>query len=169
MTTEPTQDNKKESRFVRDARLALHLGRQPAAAVPLLRGWLAKLWASKGGGYYGLGYVITFVVLEIRSLAGGLTTISGLEAQVAQYVLRFSLDSLRNVVSALIWPAHLFEWLGTTAGLVALAVGYVAFEAAIRPLVQTWLPEVREAMAEQQRLKQEKRERKRARRERSSS
>ena len=128
MTTEPSDSNTKESRFARDARLALHLGRQPAAIVPLLRSWLVKLWASRGGGFYGLGYVVTFVALEIRSLSGGLTTVSGLLAQAAQYVLRFSVDSVRNVVSALIWPAHLFEWLGGPAGLIALAVGYAVFE-----------------------------------------
>ena len=169
MSTEPTEDIKKESRFVRDARLALHLGRQPAAIVPILRQWLAKLWASRGGGFYGLGYVVTFVVLEARSLASGLTTVSGLEAQVAQYVLRFSMDSVRNIVLSVVWPAHLFQWLGGPAGLVALASGYAAFEYAIRPLVQTWFPEVGEAIAEQKRRKQERREEKRARRARSRS
>jgi hypothetical protein len=169
MTTEPTDSNTKEGRFARDVRLALHLGRQPAAILPLLRRWLVKLWTSRGGGFYGLGYVVTFVALEIRSLSGGLTTVSGLTAQAVQYVLRFSVDSLRNVISALIWPAHLFEWLGGPAGLVALAVGYAAFEVAIRPLVQAWLPEVGEAIAEQERRKQEKRDRKRSRRARSRS
>ena len=164
MTTEPTDSDTKESRFARDARLALHLGRKPAAILPLLRRWLAKLWASRGGGFYGLGYVVTFVALEIKSLSGGLTTVSGWVAQVAQYVLRFSVDSVRNMISAVIWPAHLFEWLGGPAGLIALAVGYAAFEIAIRPLVQAWLPEVGEAIAEQERRKQEKRERKRSRR-----
>jgi len=164
MTTEPTDSNANEGRFTRDVRLALHVGRQPAAILPLLRQWLVKLWASRGGGFYGLGYVVTFVALEIRSLSGGLTTVSGLLAQAAQYVLRFSIDSLRNVISALIWPAHLFEWLGGPAGLVALAVGYAAFEVAIRPLVQAWLPEVGVAIAERERRKQEKRDRKRSRR-----
>src|SRR6478735_500402 len=66
--------------------MALHLGREPAAVLPLLRRWLAKLWASRGGGFYGLGYVVTFVALEIKSLAGGLTTVDGLVAQAVQYV-----------------------------------------------------------------------------------
>ena len=169
MTTEPTDSDTKESRFTRDARLALHLGRQPSAILPLLRQWLAKLWASRGGGFYGLGYVVTFVALEVRSLSSGLTTVDGLVAQAVQYVLRFSVDSVRNVVSALIWPAHLFEWLGGPAGLVALAAGYAVFELAIRPLVQSWLPEVGEAIVEQERRRQEKRERKRARRARGRS
>jgi hypothetical protein len=76
---------------------------------------------------------------------------------------------VRNVILALVWPAHLFQWLGGLAGLVALAVGYAAFEIAIRPLVQAWLPEVGEAIAEQKRRKQEKRDRKRSLRARSRS
>ena len=163
-THEPTDSDPRESRFARDARLALHLGRQPSAILPLLRGWLVKLWASRGGGFYGLGYVVTFVALEVRSLSSGLTTVSGVVAQAVQYVLRFSVDSVRNIVSAVIWPAHLFEWLGGPAGLVALLVGYAAFDVAIRPLVQKWLPEVGEAIAEQKRRKREKRDKKRAQR-----
>ena len=169
MTTEPTDSETKESRFVRDARLALHVGRQPSAILPLLRGWVVNLWASRGGGFYGFGYVVTFVALEVRSLSGSLTTVSGLVGQVVQYVLRFSVDSVRNVVSAMIWPAHLFEWLGGPAGLVALAAGYAAFELAIRPLVQAWLPEVGEAIAEQERRRKEGRDRKRAQRARGRS
>jgi hypothetical protein len=164
MTTEPTDRNTKEGRIARDVRMAWQLGREPGAALPLLRRWLVKLWASRGGGFYGLGYVVTFVALEIRSLSGDLTSVSGLVAQAAQYVIRFSIESFMNGIWALVWPAQLFQWLGGPAALAVLVIGYGAFEVAIRPLVQAWLPEVGEAIAEQERRKQEKKDRKRARR-----
>ena len=166
MTTEPKESNTKEGRLARDVRMAWQLGREPAAIVPLLRRWLVKLWASRGGGFYGLGYVVTFVALEIKSLSGDLTSVSGLVAQAAQYVIRFSIESFINGLSALFWPFHLFRWLGPFGLVVALAIGYAAFEGAIRPLMEAWLPEVKEAIAEQERRKQEKRERKRLKRER---
>lgn len=164
MSTEPTDSNTKEGRIAHDVRMALQLGREPAGILPLVRKWLVNLWASRGGGFYGLGYVVTFIALETRSLSGDLTSVSGLVAQAAQYLMRFSVDSFTNAISALIWPAHLFERLGGPAGLVALAAGYAAFELAIRPVMQAWLPEVGEAIAEQKRRKQEKRDRKRAKR-----
>jgi DNA integrity scanning protein DisA with diadenylate cyclase activity len=127
--------------------------------LPLLRRWLVKLWASRGGGFYGLGYVVTFIALEIQSLSGDLTSVSGLVAQAAQYLIRFSIESFINGVSALIWPVYLFQWLGGL-GVVVLAVGYAGFEYAIRPVMEAFLPEIREAIAEKERRKQERKERK---------
>jgi hypothetical protein len=157
--TEPTESNTKEGRIARDVRMAWQLGREPAAILPLLRRWLVKLWASRGGGFYGLGYVVTFVALEIQSLSGDLTSVSGLVAQAAQYVIRFSIESFINGVLALMWPVYLFRWLGGL-GVVVLVVGYAGFEYAIRPVMEAWFPEIREAIAEKQRRKQEKKDRK---------
>ena len=162
--TEPKDNAPNEGRIARDVRLALHLGRQPRAILPLLRGWTVQLWASRGGGFYGLGYVVTFAVLELKSLADGMTTVSGVVAQAFQYAVRFSVDSFLNGVRAVIWPVWVFEWLGGTSGLVALGLGLLAFEFVIRPLVEARFPEVREAVAERERRKQEKKERRRSKR-----
>jgi NhaP-type Na+/H+ or K+/H+ antiporter len=163
MTTEPTEPRAKEWRIARDVRMALQLGREPAKIVPTLRRWLVRLWASKGGGYYGLGYVVTFVVLEVKSLAGDMTSVAGIESQAVQYILRFSIDSFLNILFALLWPIRVLEWLGGW-GLLVLAAGYAAFDFAIRPVVEAWLPDVKEAVAERERLKQEKKEAKRLKR-----
>src|SRR5688500_12402194 len=144
--------------------MAWQVGREPARLLPLLRRSFVRVWASRGGGFYGLGYVVTFVALEITSLSGDLTSVSGLVAQAGQYVIRFRIETFMNGIWALVWPAHLFQWLVGPAGFAVVAVGYGAFEVAIRPLVQAWLPEVGEAIAEQERRKQEKKDRKRARR-----
>jgi hypothetical protein len=166
VTTEPSESNAKEGRIARDVRMVWALGREPAAILPLLRRWLVKIWASRGGGFYGLGYVLTFVALEIKSLSGDLISVSGLVGQVVQYALKFSVESLLNSVSALLWPIHLFRWSGGF-GVVVLAIGYVGFEGAIRPLVEARLPELKEARALRELRKQakaEKAEKKRSRR-----
>jgi hypothetical protein len=164
VTTEPEQPPRKEWRIARDVRMALAIGRQPRSIVPLVRGWLVKLWASRGGGLYGLGYVVTFAALEAQSMAGDFASVSGVVAQALQYVIRFSVESFLNGIRALIWPVHLFEWLGATSGLAVLGLGYIAFELALRPLVQAQFPELEEAVAERERLKQEKKARKRSKR-----
>ena len=143
--------------------MAWQVGRNPASVLPLLRRSFVRFWASRGGGFYGLGYVVTFVALEVTSLSGDLTSVSGLVAQGLQYVIRFSIESFLNGIYALMWPVYLFRWLGAS-GLIVLAVGYGAFDLAIRPVVETWLPELKEASAELARRKQEKREKKRTRR-----
>jgi hypothetical protein len=139
------------------------VGREPATLLPLLRRSFVQFWASRGGGFYGLGYVVTFVALEITSLSGDLTSVSGLVAQGFQYVIRFSIESFLNGLFALGWPVYLFRWLGAS-GLIVLAVGYAAFDLAVRPIVEAWLPELKEASAERARRKQEKKARKRSQR-----
>jgi hypothetical protein len=155
VTSGPSESDTKEGRIARDVRLAWALGREPAAILPLLRRWLLKIWASRGGGFYGLGYVVTFAALEIKSLSVDLISVSGLAAQAIQYVIRFSIESFFNGLSALLWPVLLLRSLGGL-GLVVLAVAYAVFERAIRPLVEASYPEIRDARAERARLRQEK-------------
>jgi hypothetical protein len=163
VTTERTEPETKEGRITRDLRLALQVGRQPSAVLPVLRRWLVKIWASRGGGFYGLGYLIAFVALEVRSLSVDLTSVSGVVAQAAQYLVRFSIESFINGISALLWPVYLFQWLGGL-GVVVLVAGYAGFEFAIRPVMEALLPEIREAIAEKERRKQERKERKASKR-----
>jgi hypothetical protein len=143
--------------------MAWQVGRDPASLLPVLRRSFVRFWASRGGGFYGLGYVVTFVALEIASLSGDLISVSGLVAQGFQYVIRFSIESFLNGLFALAWPVYLFRWLGAS-GLIVLAAGYAAFDLAIRPAVEAWLPELKEASAELARRKQEKKARKRSQR-----
>jgi hypothetical protein len=161
----PTRETekRKEGLIARHLRTAQEISREPRSVVPRARAWLATLWAAKGGGFYGLGYVIAFLVLEAGSLTSsvGNSSVSGfVTAQAIQYVLRFSVESILNTVLALVWPIHLLTWLGGY-GLIVLAAGYAIFELGVRPLVEVAFPELKEARIERARLRQEKRDRKR--------
>lgn len=154
-------------------RLARELRSEPRVIVPRMRGWIANLWQARGGGFYGLGYVVTFVTFEIRSLTGsfvGSASVSEfvsefITQQALQLVLRFSLESLFNVFLAVLWPLYLLSWLGGW-GVLALAAGFLGFERLLRPLIERWFPELRAAREAQARLREEKKARKRRKRER---
>ena len=49
--------------------LALRVRDEPMSLGTIAREAAVTLWSSRGGGFYGLGYVVTFVVLEIRLFA----------------------------------------------------------------------------------------------------
>ena len=90
---EPAPDNnKKEGRIAKHSRLAREAWEKPSSVAHWSRNWLVRLWITKGGGFYGLGYVITFVALEIRSLTGDLTgseSVAGfIASQAIQLVIR---------------------------------------------------------------------------------
>lgn len=158
-----------ERRFVRHSRVVKRLAREPTFAFPLVRNWLLALWATKGGGFYGLGYVVTLVTLEAISFeqdaVQGASSLSGAEgfvvSQAFQYVTRFGVDSIMNGVRAAVWPAYLFDWLGPP-GIAAFVVGGMVFERVVRPVVEARFPELAAARAARMKAKQEKRDRKRA-------
>jgi hypothetical protein len=157
---------KKESRLTRDLRTVQEISRDPRSIFPRARGWCVKLWAANGGGFFGLGYVLTLVALEATTLASavGESSTSGfIVGQAVQYLLRISIESFLNAFLALVWPLYLWQWLGVYS-LVVLAVGYIAFEYALRPLIEHWLPELEQARLERARVKQEKRDRKKQKR-----
>jgi len=151
---------KKEGRIARHLRTAQEISREPRSIFPRARGWLVAFWQAKGGGYYGLGYVIAFIALEVATLTNVFEgNASGfIAAQAVQYALRISFESFFNGILALLWPIYLWRWLGPY-GLVVFAAGFAVFELALRPLVEKWFPELKLARIERARLKQEKRDR----------
>ena len=168
MTSEPP---KKEGYIARRVRLAREIRRQPGIVVPWLRRWVANLWQARGGGFYGLGYVVAFVLLEAKALGGSVSTsrdvsgfVSGLVAdQLIGFVLRFSFESLLNVFLALLWPFYVLERFGAL-GVIALIAGYLGFEYLLRPSIEAWFPELAQAHEQRVRRKREKQERRRLKR-----
>jgi len=112
----------------------------------LVREGLLNVWRARGGGFYGLGYLVAFLILEIRVLAGEVGESAGVfefvTSQLFEYLLRFAVMSFVNMALAMIWPIYLFELLGVW-GFVVLAGGYLLFEKVLRPHVEAWLPDLR--------------------------
>lgn len=89
--------------------------------------WVAKrldAWvASHGAGFYGLVALARFIQLEAED---GLAALRGFDLQsfdgsdlLMHHFMGFSMDSLRNLINASIWPAQVFtEWGFVTAGLI---------------------------------------------------
>lgn len=97
-----------------------------------VRRTLRKVWASRGGGYYGLVAAITFVYLEAVHLAGDLSTL--LHAwpislgKIISFIVGNLIDAVLNGISAAIWPIHWIGKLGLGPLLLALLGGtYVTY------------------------------------------
>ena len=153
---------KKEGRIARQVRIAKEVRAEPRTALTLIRGWLVGLWTARGGGLYGLGVVVGFLILEVRMIAGDLAESSGvadfLVGEIVEFVFRLGFMSVVNGFLALLWPLWVLERLGVW-GIVLLAGAYAAFEYGLRPLVESRVPELaeaREAKAARRREKQEK-------------
>ncbi|MFT7652131.1 MAG: putative membrane protein YeaQ/YmgE (transglycosylase-associated protein family) [Limisphaerales bacterium] len=133
---------------------------EPAYAREYFPRIFLTAWRSRGGGWYGIGYLVTFLYLEISMTVSELmetTSSTGFIAlQVAELIGRWFGESLMNMVQAFLWPARLIELVGGIAGIVILIGIHLAFEYFVRPLAETRFPELavdREKRAEKKNKK----------------
>ena len=137
----------KEGRLRRHWRLAHELRAEPRLALSWMRAALLRVWQARGGGFFGLGYIIAFVVFEVQLLTGEILESDGAAdfafGQLLEYLFRVGFMSFVIAFKALLWPVFVLEVLGA-AGIIALLLGYVAFERLLRPAVERVFPELRE-------------------------
>lgn len=138
---------KKEGRLSRHFRVAAELKDDPKQIAPLLRGAVLDVWCSRGGGFFGLGYLVAFAYFEISMLIEDVTATADLSGfaigQLFEYLLRFGIMSFVNAFQALLWPVYilqLFEWIG----IILLIGAYFAFEKSLKPGLESLFPELRE-------------------------
>jgi hypothetical protein len=148
----PSAERKKkrrkgEGRFARHWRLAREILEEPKRILPLARAVLVETWRLRGGGFYGLGYLIAFAWLQVSLILGDVSESHSLTefatGAAIEYVLRVSLLAFVNVFLAALWPLYVLQLLKGT-GIILLGLGYLAFEYALRPLVEQHFPELRD-------------------------
>ena len=120
--------------------------------MPLLRGTLLDVWRSRGGGLYGLGYIIAFLYFEVQLLFGDISESAGVAefalGQFLEYLIRFGFLSFISVFKALLWPFYFLELYGGV-GIILLLAGYLGFEHLLKPGVEKMFPELREHRQQQ--------------------
>jgi hypothetical protein len=126
--------------------LGTRLWREPAAAGAIARESAVALWSSRGGGFYGLGYLITFVILEVRMFVTGIETsddvVAFLGQQMLEMFLRIAFESLGNVLQAFLWPLLWLSALGNW-GIAVLIGGWWGYGRFLAPRVARWGVETR--------------------------
>ena len=103
------------------------------------RSWFRKVWKVRGGGLYACGFAVTFLVLEIGSLADDVLGIGAVfNGQVLSFLINFMFDSLLNTFYALIWPVYVVQWK-MPLGAIALGVAFWLFPIYLKPPIEGWL------------------------------
>lgn len=145
---ENSSRQKSEGRLARHRRIAREVYAQPRSLGGHIRDGFLSVWIARGAGFYGLGWILAFLVLEINMFSSELAESDGVGefvgGQLIEYVLRVGFLSVVNSLLAFIWPAYLLEWL-SGYGFLVLIGGYFGFERVVRPLVEGHFPELREA------------------------
>jgi hypothetical protein len=120
--------------------------KEPHSVGPMLRHGLLAIWRVRGGGFYGLGYLICFVVLEVRmfvgNFEGGGDLVTLVVFEVLEFVFRFTVQSFLNGLLAFIWPVFVLDLLHGW-GILVIGVAWLAFDRLGKPRIEAWLPELK--------------------------
>ncbi len=114
----------------------------PKKTAHAMRPWFRKVWKARGGGLYACGFVLTFVYLEASMLIGEIMAATGFvdffTEQLVELPLRFMGESLKNLISAFLWPVPLLE-ISPPWGIAILAARYLLLTYLIKEPQEQWL------------------------------
>ncbi|MEQ8330348.1 MAG: hypothetical protein RH859_07815 [Longimicrobiales bacterium] len=85
------------------------------------------MWEDRGGGYYALCAVLTFLFLEGEALVDDVLAADGIgdliQGGIVEWLISFGLDTIMNTLLAAIWPVEWIDRMGVLpAALVAGAL-----------------------------------------------
>ena len=106
------------------------------------RVWFGKVWSVRGGGLYAVGYALTFVYLEVRTVLVEFIEADSIGSfvseQLGEFIFRFAIDSIMNMVEALMWPVFFVQWR-PPFGAIGLGLAYMAFAIFLKKPITDWL------------------------------
>jgi len=114
----------------------------PKKTAHAMRPWFRKVWEARGGGLYACGFILTFAYLEASMLIGEIMAATGFvdffTEQLVELPLRFIGESLKNLITAFLWPVPIVT-LSPPWGIAILAAMYLLFTYLIKESLQQWL------------------------------
>ena len=91
---------------------------------------------------YAVGYILTFLIFEARTIVEEISESSGvgdfLSNQLIGFVLRFATDSLANMIKAFMWPVYIVQ-LYPPYGPIALGLAFIVFPKYLKKPIEKWL------------------------------
>ena len=135
--SEKGRDAQRIGRALKDEPKAL-----PGEVGSIFRRSFRRVWDARGGGLYAVGFVITFVFLEVKMFVvdifeaesiGGFVT-----EQAAEMVFKYLGESIANTISAFMWPVFLIQ-IQPPWGIGILIAMYVIFANFIKQPLEQWL------------------------------
>ena len=114
----------------------------PGALLDFFRRSFRTVWDARGGGLYAIGYVLTFLWLEITMFVGEVMASESIGGffgeQLFEMLFRFLGESLQNMIAALIWPVYVIQ-IAPPWGAIAFGAAYLGFDKLFKKPIEAWL------------------------------
>lgn len=118
------------SQSPRKSQLQSQLQSKQRLAQNYARKWFRKVWDVRGGGLYAVGYILTFLFFEAKTLIDEIAESTGLgdflSDQLLGFLLRFIVGSFENMIKAFMWPVYIIQ-INPIYGGIALGLAFVIF------------------------------------------
>lgn len=118
-------------------------GSLPNKAHGAFRGWFRKVWNTRGGGLYAVGFAVAFMYFETKEvffedIPQFVAMNSFFSSEIIDFGINFIIDTMANFVRALMWPAYIVT-LWPPAGAIALGLAFYLFPRFLKPPIERWL------------------------------
>ena len=118
-------------------------GSVPDKAHGAFRSWFRNVWDAHGGGLYAVGFAVAFLFFEIREIVTEdipqfVAMNSIFSSELIEFGIQFIVDTMANVVRALVWPAYVVG-LWPPAGAIALGIAFLLFPRYVKPHIERYL------------------------------
>jgi len=114
----------------------------PSALLKLIKRSLRTVWDARGGGLYACGFVITFILLEIKmfvlDIFAAESVSSFFTGQASELLFKYIGQSLQNTISAFMWPVYVIE-IQPPWGLGVLVGMFILFPMFLKEPLERWL------------------------------
>ena len=93
----------------------------------------------RGGGLYAVGFAVTFIYLEITSLADDVLGIGALfRGEAVEFFVNLIIESFMNTIAAFMWPVDVIQF-APPVGVIALGIAFWLFPIYVKPHIERWL------------------------------
>jgi len=118
---------------------------QPSVLLTWTKRSLIRTWQLRGGGFYGLGFLAVFLVLQAQDFASDVaeaeSAMGFVGSQITDALLKFANATFANMISAFVWPVLFVNWLGSW-GIPVLIAGFLGFDRWAKPYINKRIPEL---------------------------
>lgn len=111
----------------------------PARSHGWFRTWFRKIWDIRGGGLYACGFAISFLILEVGSIADDVQSFGQVfNGELIAYAVSFFVDSLMNTVKSFMWPAFVAQFM-PPFGAIGLGLAFWLFPIFLKKPIENWI------------------------------
>ena len=106
------------------------------------RRWCQRVWRSRGGGLYAVGFMISFIYFETVDILFDdvpmVFATNWVSTEAFDFAIDFLIDTFKNMLAAFLWPFYVIQWQ-SPIGIFVLAAMFYLFPRLVQKPIEQWM------------------------------